>query len=214
MGKEALVVKREILFDGAKFEGFLRLQEHDFVPVILNNHFYSPRGDILEHDKSLKQVIPYIWIVNPVTREVFLYQRGENKNKAAGEFKEERYLGKYSGGVGGHIDRDTEEGTKNPIEAAMMREFREEIITEIYPKPKVVGYINDDSDSIGSVHFGLVAIVETTVSVKAKPKEGLMSGKFYSFRVVDAFMSDPLMQVENWTKISWPFVKNYLLSLK
>lgn len=211
MGKDALVVKREILFDGNEFQGFLSLEERDFIKTIEGSHYYHPRGDELEENKSLQQIIPYVWIVNPSEKKVLLYKRGVNQNKKGGEYRETRYLNKYSGGVGGHIDRDTEEGSDNPIERAMMRELMEEVSMELYPKPKIVGYINDDSDGIGSVHFGIVAIAETTGIVKTKQEEGLSSGVFYSMDEVDEILANPGNEVENWTRISWPFVKDYLL---
>ena len=214
MAKHALVVKRDMLFQGDEFQGFLSLKERDLVSVILNNHFYHPRGDELENDSSLKQVIPYIWIVSPGRKEVFLYKRKLNATDKANEYKEERYLNKYSGGVGGHIDQDTEGESENPITQAMMRELKEEVEMEGDHQPRFFGYINDDSDSIGKVHFGLVALVESDGKVKAKAEEGLEEGKFYSIEEADRLMNDSMVQKENWTNICWPFVRDYLLNLK
>ncbi len=210
MGKEALVVERKTLFRGNEFQGFLDFKERDIISIILSNHSYHSRGDGLENNSSLKQIIPYVWIVNPEKREVFLYKRTPSKNS---EYREVRYLDMYSGGVGGHIDRDTEEGSKDPIEKAMMRELREEVIMQSYPKPKLLGYLNDDSNSLGSVHFGIVAVAETTNEVKAEKSEGLNSGAFYTIKELDKIFSDKNNEIENWTKISWPFVKSYLESL-
>jgi predicted NUDIX family phosphoesterase len=212
MGKEALAVKRDVLFKNGVFQGFVSSKLKDFVQEILQNHSYYPRGDELEHDASLQQVIPYVWIINPLERKVFLYKRAVNQNKAEGEFRETRYMNKYSGGVGGHIDRDTEEGSANPIERAMIREILEEVEIEGKFDAKIVGYINDDSDNIGIVHFGVVAIAETLGSVKSKESEGLASGAFYSTEEVERIFANPENKVENWTQISWPFVKQYLLS--
>jgi len=210
MVKEALVVPRKILFGGLEFQGFLPYKERDFVSTIIKNHIYRARGDSLENDSTLKQIIPYVWIVNPSSKKVFLYQRGNHKKPDSDEHVETRYLGKYSGGVGGHIDRDTEEGSENPLLKAMMRELREEVFMSSYPIPRFVGYINDDSDSIGSVHFGLVAIAETSAEVKTVESEGLLSGRFYDVEEVYSLMSDPKVSIESWTRLSWPFVKNYL----
>jgi predicted NUDIX family phosphoesterase len=212
MGKEALVVDRKILFGDGYFQGFVSCAIKDYVSTILQKHIYHPRGEDLESNASLKQIIPYVWIVNPIEKKVFLYRRAVNQNKAEGEFRETRYMNKYSGGVGGHIDRDTEEGSANPIEKAMMREIMEEVEIDEKFDTKIVGYINDDSDKIGPVHFGVVAIAETLGDVKSKEEEGLASGTFYSAEEVEGIFANPDNQVENWTKISWPFVKNYLSS--
>lgn len=212
MGKEALVVERKALFGDLEFQGFLPRSERDFISTIVSNHYYHERGDDLENNVSLQQVITYVWIVNPQDKSVFLYKRKINDNKKNGEYREMRYLNKYSGGVGGHIDRDTEEGSDDPIMNAMMRELKEEVIMQSYPSPKIIGYVNDDSDSIGSVHFGIVGIVESNEDVKAREDEGLGSGKFYSIEEVDRIFNDAENDVEGWTLLSWPFVKSYLES--
>lgn len=210
MGKEALVIKRDTLFNGREIEGFIPIEKRDFISIILDkkNHFYHARGETLENDSSLLQVIPYVWLVNKSEKKAFLYKRVKNLKKEPQDYKETRYLESYSGGVGGHIDRETEEGTKNPIEKAMMRELMEEVIIASYPSPRFIGYLNDKSDSLGSVHFGIVAIAETEENVKTRKSEGLGSGKFYSISEVDKVISEG--KAENWTALSWPFVKNYL----
>lgn len=210
MVKKALVVPRNILFRDGDMQGFAPLEVRDLVSVIMNNHYYHERGDLLEADTSLKQIIPYIWIVNTQTKKVFLYQRAKH-DIPAGEHAELRYIGKYSGGVGGHIDDVTEQHSKDPITDAMMRELKEEVDMINYPIPKFVGYITDETDSLGSVHFGLLAIAETTEEVHARAEEGLVSGRFYSALEVQALMDDPKVVFETWTKLSWPYIKEYLL---
>ena len=202
MGKEALIVKREILFLDKYFEGFLDSQEHDFIPVILNNYEYHVRGDKLENNEKLQQVIPYVWIVNPREKKIFAYKRASGKQN----YSEERLMNKISCGVGGHIDR---EDSDNPIENAMMRELMEEVIMEKYPKPIIVGYLNDDSDSVGKVHFGIMALVETEGEVSKGDKE-MSEGKFYSIDELEKLFSNPEYEVESWTKLSWPYIKDYL----
>lgn len=211
MGKEALVIERKILFTEGEFQGFLPLEKMDFISIILDksNYFYHSRGDDLENNRALKQIIPYVWIVNPETKNVFLYKRSLS-DKKKGEYNEIRYLNKYSGGVGGHIDKDTEENANNPIMEAMMRELKEEVIMDHYPKPEIIGCTNDDSDSLGTVHFGIVAVVKTNKDVKAQKSEGLSSGAFYSIKRLEEIFTNPKNNIENWTRISWPFVKAYL----
>lgn len=213
MGKEALVVPRELLFKDKYFQGFLDVEDHDFLTSVLQYHSYYPRGNALEANETLQQVIPYVWIVNPITKKVFLYKRVLNQNKKDGEYKETRYLNKYSGGVGGHIDRDTDERSFDPIQAAMMRELREEVSMGEYPEPFIVGFLNDDTDSLGKVHFGIVAIAETLGSVTCKDAEGLASGAFYSVAEVDALLANPENEFETWTPLSWPKIKTYIQQL-
>lgn len=205
MDKEALVVKRDILFNNRTFQGFLPFAEHDYISLILANLEYHLRGDKLENDANLQQIIPYVWIVNPISKKIFAYQRASGKQN----YKEVRLMNKISCGIGGHIDR---EDSDNPIEKAMMRELMEEVVMKEYPQPKIVGFLNDDSDSVGRVHFGVVAIVETNEDVQKGDNE-MESGRFYSIEELEALFSDSKNEVESWTKISWLFVKDYLLRL-
>lgn len=202
--KEALVVKREALFQERSFQGFLPAYEYNFIDVILREHDYHPRGDLLEHNELLQQVIPYVWIVNPREKKVFAYRRAANES-----YSEKRLRNKWSCGLGGHIER---EDSGSPIEAAMMRELMEEVKMALYPKPRIVGYVNDDCGDVEKVHFGVVAIAETTGDVQ-KGDEEMAEGRFFGIQELEALFAHPDNQVEAWTLLSWPYVKGYLLSL-
>lgn len=203
MPKEALVVSRDVLFKDMHFEGFLPAAEHDFITPVLNNYTYHERGDKLEHDSSLQQIIPYVWLVNTGTKKVFAYTRTQSK----GDYQEKRLLDKFSCGLGGHIDR---EDSEDPITNAMTRELQEEVIMKVYPEPQIVGYVNLEYD-VHAVHFGVVAIAHTTETDIASA-DGVKEGKWYSIEELEQAFSDPTKDVEEWTKISWSFVKNYLLN--
>ena len=209
MPKHALVVPRTVLFAGKQFQGFLPLTAHDYVRTILATHTYHPRGDELESNHALQQIIPYVWIIRPRTGQVFMYRRVPNESdKQSKEFLEQRYMGKVSGGVGGHIDKETEQGQQDALTAAMMREIREEVtIRGAINAPQFVGYINDDSDEIGKVHFGLVALLEVEGDVTIQEGQGLAEARFYTHAEVDAMFNDAILKVENWTRLSWPFIK-------
>ena len=208
MGKEALVVERNILFKDKYFQGFLSVDEYDFLSLILEYFEYHLRGDELENNNLLQQIIPYVWIVNPIERKVFAYRRASGKQN----YREIRLMNKVSCGVGGHIDREDLVKVEDVIIRAMMRELQEEVVMSNYPKPKIVGYLNDDSDSVGRVHFGIVAVVEVNGDVK-KGDDEMVEGKFYSIDELERLFSDSNVEVESWTRISWPFVKGYLKSL-
>lgn len=209
MSREILVVKREILFPGGAPQGFVEETGQGYIKTVLEKYEYKERNDALEHDTSFKQIIPYVWIVNPNLKKVFLYKRAPSTNP---HYKEQRYLNKFAGGVGGHIDKDTEEKTQDPIHAAMMRELREEVALDEYPIPKIVGYVNDDEDDLGSVHFGVVALAATSQE-QIVVTDGGSFGAFYSSDEIDNFFANPENKIETWTTLSWPFVKKYLLSL-
>ncbi len=205
MGKEALIVERNILFKEKYFQGFLPINEYDFISLILENVRYFSRGDELENNEGLQQIIPYVWIVNPKEKKVFAYKRASGKRN----YRETRLMNKISCGVGGHIDK---EDSDNPIESAMIRELKEEVIMKKYPNPKIIGFLNDDSDEVGKVHFGIIAIAETKSNVRKGDNE-MSEGKFYSVEELERIFNDNKINVEAWTRISWPFVKKYLKSL-
>ncbi len=201
MVKEALVVARDILFKEKYFEGFLPAEEYNYIPLITKNFSYHERGDVLEHNADLQQIIPYIWIVNPTKKEVFAYKRAGNEN-----YTEVRLRNKWSCGLGGHIER---QDNGDPIGKGMMRELQEEVKMNSYPTPRIVGYLNDDKGDVERVHFGVVALAETLGPVE-KGDEEMAEGRFMSLSEIEQLFGDPENDIENWTKMSWPFVKKYL----
>ncbi len=207
MVREILVVPRSTLFKDGDFQGIVPIEKNDFTKIILLNYDYKERNEELENNSNFQQIIPYVWIINPKEKKVFLYKRGMSK----GEYKERRYLNNYSGGIGGHIDKDTEEKSNNPINDAMIRELHEEVFIHNYPEPKIVGFINDDSDSLGKVHFGILAIAKTEEEIKLAEK-GLKEGRFYTVDETNKILSNKDNKIESWTKLSWPFIRKCLLA--
>ncbi len=204
MGDEILVVKRNVLFKEGDFEGFISTNEFNFMEIILGNIDYKVRTKDLENDRTWQQPIPYVWLLNPETKQVFLYRRSTTGNEG-------RLYNKFSGGVGGHIDKkELVEGNGDPLTQAMMRELQEETTIKEYPKPKIVGYLNYNS-GVEDVHFGVVAIGETTHEVK--PAQDMAHGQFYSIEEVEKIFADSSSDVEKWTRASWPFIKDYLSRL-
>jgi len=201
MVREILVVKREVLFGDGEFEGVIGLDNKDYIKIILDNYEWRERNDELEHDNTYQQPIPYIWIINKKEGKVFMYKRSVSGN-------EKRLHNRYSGGVGGHIDKDTEEKSSNPILSAMMRELKEEVIMEEYIVPKIIGYINLKG-GVEDVHFGVMGIIDTVQDVK--PAEDMSEGKFYSIEEADALFVNGENQFDKWTEVGWPVIKNYIL---
>ncbi|MEK6893709.1 MAG: NUDIX domain-containing protein [Nanoarchaeota archaeon] len=201
MGDDILVVKKEILFKEGEFEGFLPIEKKNYLFIILNNFEYRERTSELEEDGAWQQPIPYIWIINQKQKKVFLYKRDVTGNEG-------RLYEKYSGGVGGHIDKKTEKNEANPVISAMMRELKEEVTMDNYPTPKIIGFINL-REGVEEVHFGIVAVAVTEDEVK--PAEDMASGRFYDAEEADSLLSNPESNVERWTQVSWSFIKDILL---
>lgn len=193
--KLIMVVKRELLFKDNYFEGFLHNSSADFESRILDNFEYIKRG-IAEENPEYKQPISYCVITNPGKKSLFVYQRA-SKDESYGE---KRLQGKYSCGIGGHIEPIDK---KNPIRDSLLREMSEEVSIDKIKNIKILGYLNDDSNSIGKVHFGILYVIETESSIQPKGRE-IESGKLIEFSKIDKNLN-----FEDWSRIALEALENY-----
>jgi len=201
-----IVVERDKLFGEEYFEGFKHHEEFDYEKRILNNLKVMRRGDA-EVDQSHKQPIGYMLIVNPKTKKIFAYLR-------SGEGGENRLHGKWSWGVGGHIEPFDNIENVNPIKESMMRELKEEIeITGEILGMEVLGYVNYDTDDVGRVHFGILYLIEIDGEVKPIDSEIEMGG-LMSFEELRNILDDDNFVVETWSEIAVEPLKIYFDSLE
>ncbi len=100
-----------------------------------------------ENDPHYKQIIPYqIFTCN---ERFFVFQRGQGVG-------ENRLAGRFSLGIGGHInDQDATNGymSIDDFNKALLREREEEIVFSGPVDTLFIGWINDDSDDVGLVHL-------------------------------------------------------------
>lgn len=147
--EEILVFPASLLKDLGYFNGFSGDVER-YIDSITEAAQFVPRPPA-EKDPSLKQIIPYVMILH--RDRFYRYKR----TRRGGE---ERLHTKYSIGVGGHINPldkyDLFAATKPIIEMAMEREVAEEVIIDTTYTAQCVGLLNDDSNDVGKVHFGIV----------------------------------------------------------
>lgn len=198
-----MAVKREDLFKEDNFQGFKKADQIDFQKIILNNYKYTKRGEA-EKDESLKQPIGYSVLVNE-KGEVFAYQRAKKDD----DYTEKRLQGKWSWGVGGHVDRQDDEN-RNPIKASMMRELEEEVAIDGDLKGmQVLGYINDDSDSVGRVHFGVLYLVKIEGTVESADGE-ITNEDFRTISQLKEIVNDGNNTVEEWSKIALKLLEELL----
>lgn len=198
-----MAIKREDLFDNDEFQGFKQASKIDFQSRILEDFEYVKRGKA-EKDENFKQPIGYIVLVND-GGNIFAYQRAKKDD----DYTEKRLQGKWTWGVGGHIDKVDEEGD-NPIKTSMTRELQEEVSLEgDLEEVKVLGYINDDSDSVGRVHFGILYLVRVNGKVSAKDSE-VTNGKMRSIDDLIEIVEDSKNKVEEWSKITLKALENNL----
>lgn len=186
LDEQILVVPRRRLLD-EPVHGFLSGHVKYYLDRVRAHGTFRRRSDV-EQDSSMKQIIPYL-IVRHGSR-VFQFQR----SSAGGEAK---LHGKYSIGVGGHINRTDVEGFADVVAAGLRRELKEELIIEGKWRARLVGVLNDDSNPVGRVHFGLVHVVEVDTSAIVVRESGALSGQLADPREVRGLRD----HMETWSQL-------------
>lgn len=199
-----LVVDRGDLFQNDYFEGFRGESEINYESRILDRFSYIKRG-IAENDPNHKQPIGYAMVINPTTKQVFAYRRAASDAK----YQEKRLQGKWSWGVGGHIER-SDSKSPNPIKESLVRELGEEVEINGSLELKVLGYINDEADEVGKVHFGILYIAETNSTIINLKDQEADIGEYKTIDELEKICSSDEFIVEGWSKISLGPLKDYL----
>ena len=188
------VVKRYDLFDFdlSAPHGFVFLNDNEYayhyIERIRTKGFFIERKHA-ERDCLFKQIIPYTVIV--CGSEIFILQRSNSG-------VESRLRNKTTIGVGGHI---------NPIDscscilrACVLRELHEELCLLEEFEPRIIGIVNDDSNLVGSVHFGLVYLLRLNdycVTVREKDQ---LCGSFMPIEQVQTMIRNS-NQFETWSML-------------
>ena len=194
--EEILVIRRERLEIAAGWHtGFIPTISREFISALHDHFEFAPR-ESAEYNESLKQIIPYIVIRQVgLTNRYFVYQRLSGSG-------EQRLMGSYSVGIGGHLSRHdvrTElDSTRaavvrgldlsslddvlidcgirpldSPLRRGLVREIAEEMILPSRSVLFPAGIINDESNSVGRVHLALVYVIEiATGNVQIRVKAG------------------------------------------
>ncbi|MBI2508344.1 NUDIX domain-containing protein [Candidatus Woesearchaeota archaeon] len=198
-----MAVENNKLFNNDYFQGFKSHDEVDYVSRILEDYKFVKRGPI-EINFEHKQPIGYALLINPSLKKVFAYQRSQKGG-------DKRLHNKWSWGIGGHIEK-TEEERDNPIYASLLREIKEEVlINGEIENIRVLGYLNDDSDEVGKVHFGILYLVETD-STEIKPLDSEIEvGELKTIKELEEICASDECIVEGWSEIALEPLKRYLL---
>ncbi len=179
------VPRRELILLKQKdlFQGFMSSKDVSFIAAISHNYNWFRRGDI-ENDSNFQQIIPYAVIRNHLNR---FY--GFKRSKKREDYSEGRLRENWSFGVGGHIEEGKDSKpdesiipftTQDLLEKAMERELGEEVdFCDSFERPTIhhVGYINDEENDVGKVHFGLIYLVQTNANVVVPKKQESENGK-------------------------------------
>jgi predicted NUDIX family phosphoesterase len=193
--EDVLVVPRSLFDQAGAFQGFCG-DTAAYLPALLDPRRTSwrPRASV-EEDPSFKQLIPYCVLAHhgadgAVT--YFSYTRGGGQSEA-------RLRAKRSVGIGGHISStDGEHGDDTSYEAGMRRELAEEIAIGGGWTSRCVGLINDDSNAVGSVHLGIVHLLELERPQVASRESELVE---CGFATLDALLADR-ERFETWSQIT------------
>lgn len=197
--------------------------EAHFRDVVERTGFFVERS-YAERTPALKQVIPYTLVVRRGSStdqpEVFRLTR----TKAGGEA---RLHNKISIGVGGHIEPvdlpapgapftgeasaprtggqpvGDSPAPRDPIPGATRREVLEEELDVSGPwRLSALGLINDDTNSVGAVHVGLVQLLEVSGAVSVRETEQLL-GRFTPLpELLDEVASGA--NYESWSSLILP----------
>lgn len=209
MGKEdrlIMVVRKEDLFQNDFFEGFKPHEEIDYESRILQNYGFMTKK-FAENDPNYKQPIRYCMIVNPSLKKVFSYKRSKKDE----HYSEKRLQGKFSWGVGGHVElSDVKE---NPLNESMLRELNEEVEIRGSINSSLFGYLNYDTDDVGKVHFGIVYLIETDANIVRPKDPEIDNGEFRKISDLELICNNTEYNVEDWSKTSLQPLKEYLTSL-
>ncbi len=198
-GERVLVFSRATLDELGSFQG-ISGDTSRFMDVILdksNNRFYERY--LAEDDPSRKQIIPYVMF--RCGDEIFSYVRG----KQAGE---KRLVGNRSVGIGGHINPKDEQllplapAASSDIGLyleAVRREIAEEVIVDGEIDPKIVALINDDSDPVGRVHFGIVHLCDLDSKSVRKREQQITESGFIS---IEDLAGPRRKELETWSALA------------
>jgi predicted NUDIX family phosphoesterase len=159
---------------------------------IVKNGLFRKRSE-LEEDPSFKQIIPYAIISNK--ESVYLFKRTSKQT-------EKRLHNKLHLGVGGHVNPGRSD---EPDEQYLINELKRELYEEVkllhdclIEDIEFIGFINDDSISVGSVHIGLL------YNIKVSNKEVIINetDKMTADWIERTDLVKYYEEMETWTKIA------------
>ena len=194
-GEEILVVKRQLFDELGAFQGTNTQVDH-YLPSLLDpqNNFFMDRA-AAEEDPFHKQLIPYcLFRIQDETGTRYLHY---NRGKSGGE---SRLHAQGSMGIGGHInpidEREDHLGMETYM-AGVEREIDEELNIAGSYTQKIVALLNDDSNSVGQVHLGVVHMVDLENDQVTANEDAIAN---LSFRTLEELQGELYEHLETWTQ--------------
>ena len=194
MAEHILCFRTELLQELRPFQG-LSTEVDRYFPAVVTppNSAYVVRRDA-EEDPSLKQIIPYVLFV--YENRILSYLRGKGGS-------EKRLHQLRSVGIGGHIAVEDNTLFNTPHDPvgyydAMRREVSEEVQIDCTDEEApCVALINDDSNDVGKVHFGVVHLIRLSTSEVSKKESFITQASLVDIRKAVKGME----RYETWSQL-------------
>jgi predicted NUDIX family phosphoesterase len=181
-GERVLVIPRAAVMDDPGWLGVRAIEDDGFEAVVGREGRFEERA-LAEHDRTLKQVIPYL-VLRDGPR-YFLMRR----TRAGGDA---RLHDLWSIGVGGHLNPGD-----GDLAGGLRREWAEEIDAAFIPEFELVGLLNDDTTDVGSVHLGAVYVADAAGRSVAIRETDKLAGRFVAAGEVAAVRDG----LESWSRL-------------
>ena len=177
-----------------KEKGFIN-GNSDVLKRIVQNGLFRKRNE-LEEDPSFKQIIPYAII--SYKESFYLFKRTSKQTEI-------RLHNKFSLGVGGHMNPSNSMESK---EQYLIDELKRELFEEVkllngclIEDIEFIGFINDDTISVGSVHIGLLY----NIRVSNKDVYINETDKMTADWIEKPNLAEFYERMETWTKITFDY---------
>lgn len=181
-----LVFPASLLRDIGPFQG-LNFDLDRYIEAIEKDHIFLRRADV-EEDTNYKQLIPYVILHHK--KKILSYRRGTL-------LSEKRLLHDYSIGIGGHISVNDPNLFTTSYEEGMRREVQEEIYIDSEYESNAVALLNDDSNDVGKVHFGIIHVFDLERPKIRKREKSITESQFRSPQE----LKRDIEKYENWSQI-------------
>ena len=187
MTEQVLGLARAAVPGGTDFRGVVERPFAPYQAALREHGTFRPRPEA-EDDPTWKQVIPYLVLRDK--ESIFLMRR----TRAGGDV---RLHDRYSIGIGGHVNPEDAD-----VHGGLVREWHEEIEADFVPSFEPLGVLNDDDNSVGAVHLGLVYAAEADGRPVAIRERDKLEGQFATWAEVAA-VADKL---ETWSALLFEFL--------
>jgi predicted NUDIX family phosphoesterase len=177
-----------------KKKGLIK-ENREVLKRIVQDGLFLRRNE-LEEDPSFKQIIPYAIISNK--ESFYLFKRTSKQT-------ETRLHNKFSLGVGGHMNPNDSLGSS---EHYFIDELKRELLEEVkllngclIENIEFIGFINDDTISVGSVHIGLLYNIHLSNKEVYINETEKMTAEWIDKSDLAEFYGG----METWTRITFDF---------